>query len=139
MVLPGDQIHRHAAPRVKVGGIGSTVGVHRHQDPLPVRGPLEDDLLVGEDHVAVGAIAQRPAVLVGVGQTGDKRRQIAALRRLQGRAEGVVALGLLSLHAPLAAVVHRRDAGHTEENAVGRAEVVPVGKDAGNALHVVVV
>ncbi len=48
-------------------------------------------------------------------------------------------MGLLSLDAPLAAVVHRRNAGHPEEDAISGPQMFFIGKHTGDTLYIVVV
>ena len=139
MELPGDEIHRLAAARVKVGGVGRVRGVDGHQDPLRVRPALEDGLVVGEDDVLEVPIAQGHALPVGPGHGGDLVRQGVPLRRVKGGAQGVVPLGLLPQGAPLAAVVQAGDAGHAEGQAVNQGDVGGIFQDAGGPGHVVVV
>ena len=57
VLLPGDQVPGQAAGGVEVGHILFLVGVDGHQHPLRVSLPLKDDLLIGEDHIAIAAVA----------------------------------------------------------------------------------
>ena len=139
MGLAGEQVLGHAAPGVKMGGIGRAVRVHRHQDPLPLDGPLKDNLPVGQHHVPVRAIAEGAAAPAGLRHFGDPVRQIAPLRHFHIGPQGVVPVGLAALDAPLAAVVHRRHARHAEEQAVGGDQVLGIVQAAGDPLHIVVV
>ena len=122
-----------------MGVEGLVVGVDGHQHPLLRAGPLENQLPVGEQHIPIAAIAQGGAVSFGVGQFGEEIGEVVPLGALQSGAQGGVPVLFLPPDAPLAAIVHRRDPGHTEHQGIGRAQVVRVVQLAGDAGHVVVV
>ena len=115
------------------------VGVDGHQHPLLRAGALEDQLPVGEQYVPIAAMAQGGAVPLGAGQLGDEVGQVVPFGLLQSGAQGGIPVPFLPPDAPLAAIVHRRDPGHTEHQGIGGAEVIRVGELAGDAGHVVVV
>ena len=122
--LSGDEVHRPAAARVKMSGVGLAVGVDGHQHPLALRRPLENALAVGQHHIAVAAIAQGGAFSVGIGQLCDIVRQLHPFRRFYLRPQGRVGVAALDArHAPLAAVIDGGHAGHPEQQGVGQGQV----------------
>ena len=134
-----EKIHGPACSGVKVSGVGGPIGIDRHQDPLLWQGPFQDDLPVGEVHIPVGAVTQRRAFAPGLGQTGNPIGESAPFRALQGWAKGVVPIGLPAQDPPFAALVQSGNARHPEEEAIGQGQMPGLPKDAGNALHIVVV
>ena len=72
VLLPSDQVPGQAASGVEVGHVLLLVGVDGHQHPLRVSLPLKDDLLIGEDHIAIAAVAQGGTALLGLKLTKIK-------------------------------------------------------------------
>lgn len=137
--FPGEQIHPLAAARVKVGGIGLAVSVHRHQHPLALHLPLEDELSVGEQDFLIVPIAQGTAAPPGLCHGGNGIGEAVPLGLVEGGAQGLVPLGLLPQDAPLAAVVDAGDARHAEEQAVQHRQMFRIAQNAGCPSDVVVV
>ena len=99
----------------------------------------EDQLLRLALHLAVVAPHDGVALLARVGQRGHPVGEVVPLRRVQGGAQLVVAVALLALDAPLAAVVDAGHAAHGEEQPVERLELALVVQFGRDARHVVVV
>ena len=139
MELAGDEVRGSACPGVEVGGIGHVVGIHRHQYPFVFPTPLKDDLPVGEDHVAIAAIAESTTLLPDFRHGGDGVGEIVPLRFLQSGAQTGVSLILVPLDAPFTAVVEGRNPRHAEEDTVSGENVAGLIEHAGDAGDVVVI
>ena len=122
-----------------MGVVGLAVRVDGHQHPVVPAAALENQLFGLHQNVAVAAAAQRRAGRARARQRGDPVGQFVVLRRFDGGTQRVIPALFLALDAPLAAVIHRRNAGHTEQQAVGGFQAVFVGEDAGDAGHIMVV
>ena len=98
-----------------MGGVGFAGGVDSHQDPFPLRLPLENRLVVGEDQFLEVPEAEGAALPVGTGHGGDPVRQAVPLRSLKGGAEALTGLdaSVESHVMALAAEVSRLDGGRT--------------------------
>ena len=122
-----------------MGGKRAAVGVDGYQHALTIGTALKNQLFGLHQHVAVAAIAQGAAGRAGVGQRGDPGGQVGFLGALNGRTQGGVAVALVALHAPLAAVVDSGHAGHTKQQAVDRFQAVFIRQNRCNARYIVVI
>ena len=129
MRLSGDEVDRAAAFRVEVRGIRLVVDVDRDEHALAVCTPFPDALLVGEDELLEVAVAQSAALTVRLRHRGDGVGQRVPLRRVERGAQRVVALLLVSLRAPFAAVIDARNARHAEEQRVDEGQMAAVLED----------
>ena len=139
MRLSGDEVDRAAAFRVEVRGIRLVVDIDRDEHTLAVRTPLPDALPVGEDELTEVAVAQCAALAVRLRHRGDGVGQRVPLRRVERGAQRVVALLLVSLRAPFAAVIDARNARHAEEQRVDEGQMAAVLEDGRDARHIMVV
>ena len=139
MRLAGDEVDRPAALCVKVRGVGLVVNIDRNQHALVLANALPDALLVGQHDLLEVAVAERLTLLVRFGQRGDPVGQLVPHRRLERGAQRVVTLVLFARSAPLAAVIHARDARHAEQQRVDQRQVPGVLQDGCNAGDIVVI
>ena len=139
MRLSGDEVDRAAAFRVEVRSIRLVVDIDRDEHTLAVRTPLPDALPVGEDELPEVTVAQCAALTVRLRHRGDGVGQRVPLRRVERGAQRVVALLLVSLRAPFAAVIDARNARHAEEQRVDEGQMAAVLEDGRDARHIMVV
>ena len=139
MFLTGDQIHRTARLGIKIGVVGLAAGIDGHQNPLIAIFPLKDQLPGLYHDIAIAAQAERLAAGAGFCQRRNPGGQLVLFRLFDGRAQGGIAVFLVPLHPPLAAVVDRRGAGHAKEQAVDGRQAVLVIQNGGDPGHIVVV
>ena len=118
MLLPSQRIPGPAGSCIEVGGVWLCIGVDRHQYPLPVQGPLEDQLLILQQEIPITAVAKRLTLLMGGGACGNPFGQLRPDRLLQARPQGVVPVGLLPGYPPLAAVLDAGDTRHGKQQRI---------------------
>ena len=139
MRLTGDEVDGTTAPGIEVRHSRLGRRVYRHNDPLvPMTAP-EDKLLRLALQLVVVAPHNGVALLARVRQRRHPVREVVPLGRVKRGAQLVVAVVLLALDTPLAAVVDARDAAHGKEQPVERLELALVVQLRRDARHVVVV
>ena len=133
------QVLRPATVGVEVGGVRHGVCIYRNNDPLPFRLALEHCLTVGQEQVLEVSITERAAGTVRLGHRGYRVSQFVPLRRLEARAEAPVAVALVALGTPLAAVVDAGNARHGKHEAIYERYMRLVLQDSRRAGDVVIV
>ena len=137
MELSGQQVARAAGLRAEVRGEGRAVGVDRHKNPLPLAGPLKDDLPVCEQQLPIAAGTQRFFLPVCSGAAGDEIRQPVFLRRIKAGTQRRVALLLASGGSPLAAVINAGYTRYCKQHRVNQRQVrgvLELARDAGDVV-----
>ena len=142
MVLACDEVDGTAATGIEMQRHRGICRIDGDDHALTARRTLEDELLRLTDQLVVVAHAERLGTVGSEARRHQRRdpiRQLVPFRRSESGTQLVVAVLLLALDAPLAAVIDAGHAVHAKEQAVQGTEVALVRKLGRDARHVVVV
>ena len=117
----------------------AAIGVHAHQHRLLLALPADDDLLVQQSLVFIAALAQGLAVQLDGAEPPNELGQLVLHRLLKAGAQAGVAILLVAIRAPLAAIVQAGDARHAVEHGIEPRQVVLVPQNGVDAGHIVVI
>ena len=139
MLSAGDQIHRHAAAGVEMGGIGFAVRIDGNQHSLTLRRAFKDALLIRQYHGAEAAVIQRLRSLLRLRKLSDELRQLIFHRLLKAGAKRRIAVAFISLCSPLASIINTGNPRHSERERINQRQMLFIGQNASHTAHIVVV
>ena len=137
MGFSADQIHRHAAARVKMSGVGLAVRVDGNQHPFALRSPLKDALSVRQHNGTEAAVIQRLRGLLRIGKLSDEFRQLILQRLLKAGTKRRIPVALVPLRAPFASIIDTGDPRHGEHQRIDQRQMpwfLQHARDAGDIV-----
>ena len=133
------KIVRKTEARVKMRRERLAVGIYRHKHTLVLEITLQNALPVRQHRHLNIAVLERLALAVRLRKPCDKVGKLVPLGSLKARTERGVAVFLLRLSAPLAAVINAGNTRHTEKHGVNERQMLRLGEYRSHAGNIVII
>ena len=115
---------------VKMSSIGLVVCVYCNEHPLPLVIALDYTLLVRENRYLDITVAQRLALPVRPCKSADMLCKLVLLGLVKAWSESRVAVLLIRLCSPFAAVLYTRYARHSEKKSINKGQMLGLCENA---------